>query len=217
MRMTRKVLRLGALAGSKRLTPTLCFATLLFTVSPPAKANSIAVTYSTTTSLAVPPVVVGTTLILQGVGTGSLLSSDLGLNAIWNPYTWEDHGVADLTTGLLSGTFSMVFADGATLQGNLFEDVSALIATNGVGPFTQTLSFTGGTAEFTGATGLFSGSGIGGATSTVSGSGTLNAPAVPEPPSATMLVGALAFLLGTRPRYLPFFVGNRVLTPPSRQ
>jgi hypothetical protein len=42
------------------------------------------------------------------------------------------------------------------LSGNLFENDSAVLATN-TGPFTQTLTFTGETGEFAGATGSVSG------------------------------------------------------------
>ena len=157
----------------------------------PAHANSIAITYSLTGGPIADPVLSGTTLILDGLFTGSVLSSDAGLNTVWNPVTYSDHSAADLTTGLLNGTFNIVFANGDTLFGNVFEDVSAVIAT-GTGPFTQALTFSGGTGEFAGATGSTSGAGLAGGT--VSGSGVLNAPAVPEPASAALLLGGLALL-----------------------
>lgn len=88
----------------------------------------------------------------------------------------------------------MTFANG-TLLGALFEDDSAVLATN-TGPFTQTLTFNGGSGEFANATGTVSGGGLIGTTGFItSGSGTLNAPAIPEPASAALLLGGLAFLI----------------------
>ncbi|MGI8989188.1 MAG: PEP-CTERM sorting domain-containing protein, partial [Bryobacteraceae bacterium] len=95
------------------------------------------------------------------------------------------------------GTVSVTFADGNTLSGKLFEDVSRTAM--GVGPFTQIFTFTGGTGEFAGATGSFSGSTVGTTTGfTTSGSGTINAPAIPEPASAALLLGGLAVILVAR-------------------
>lgn len=170
---------------------------LLCTLGIPAKADSIAITYSLTgmgTVVSSTP----TTLTLVGQFSGSVLSGDPGLNAAWNPVSYSDRSVADLNTGLLNGTFSVVFANGDMLLGNVFENVSAIIASpTGTGPFTQTLTFTAGTGEFADATGSASGDGFVGTTvSTVSGSGSINAPAVPEPASATLLLGGLALLIG---------------------
>lgn len=137
-------------------TISACTLGIACTLAIPAQANSIAITYSFTGASIAPPVLSGTTLILDNFATGSILSGDPALNAIWNPVTFQDHCVVDLTTGLLNGTISFVFADGAILFGNEFEDVSAVLATN-TGPFTQTLTFTGGTGEFAGATGSVSG------------------------------------------------------------
>lgn len=161
----------------------------------PLHANTIAITYNLTGGPTADPVVSGTNLILDGLFTGSILSGEPGLNTAWNPVTYSDHSVVDLTTGLLNGTFNILFANGDTLLGSVFEDVSAVVAT-GTGPFSQALTFTGGTGEFTGATGSASGSGLAGGT--VSGSGVLNAPAVPEPASAVLLFGGLAVLSVSR-------------------
>ena len=163
-----------------------------------ANAATIAITYSFAGNLTGPPVQSGTTLILDALETGSFSSSNPSLNALWNPVTYTDHSIVDLNTGLLNGSFSMKFADGNTLSGKLFEDTSQLDA-NGVGPFTQALTFTGGTGEFAGATGSLSGVGVGAATGfSSSGSGTINAPAIPEPASAALLLGGLGFLLVAR-------------------
>jgi hypothetical protein len=159
-----------------------------------AQAGTIGISYSLTGGPTGPPVVSGTTLILDGLFTGSILSGNPALNAVWNPVTYSDHSVADVTTGLLNGTFSMAFANGEMLSGNVFEEVSALLATGGTGPFTQTFTFTGGTGEFAGATGSASGGGIATSTgTTVSGSGSLTAAGVgaPEPASVALILGGL--------------------------
>ena len=139
-------------AFSITILATLC------ALAVPAHANSIAITYSLTGGPIADPVVSGTTLIIDGLFSGSVLSGDPGLNAKWNPVTYRDHSVVDLTTGILNGSFSFLFANGDTLFGNVVEDVSAVVAT-GTGPFTQTLTFTGGTGEFVGATGSASAQG----------------------------------------------------------
>lgn len=177
-------------------TISACTLGIFCALSTPVKADSIAITYSLTGM----GTVVGstaTTLTLVGQFSGSVLSGNPSLNAAWNPVSYSDQSVADLTTGLLNGTFNMLFANGDTLSGNVFEDVSAIIASpTQTGPFTQTLTFTGGTGEFAGATGSASGSGLVGTTlGTVSGSGTINAPAVPEPAPAALLFAGLALVI----------------------
>jgi hypothetical protein len=160
-----------------------------------AKANTLDITYSFVGAQAGTPVVSGTTVTIDDVGTGSILSGNPSLNAIWNPVTWSDHSTIDLTTGQLNGTVSLKFADGNTLSGNLFEDVSAVLATN-TGPITGILTFTGGTGEFAGATGSVSGAGLIETNGwTISGDGTLNAPAVPEPASGPLLLGGLTIII----------------------
>ncbi len=170
-------------------------------VSVSAQAGTISISYNLSGGPTGPPVVSGTTLLLDGLFTGSVLSGNPALNAAWNPVTYSDHSVADLTTGLLNGTFSITFANGDMLSGKLFEDVSALIATGGIGPFTQTFTFTGGTGEFAGASGSASGGGIGTSTgSMVSGNGTLTAAGVsaPEPASVALILGGLVVIVAKR-------------------
>jgi hypothetical protein len=163
-----------------------------------AQAGTIGISYTLSGGPTGPPVVSGTNLILDGLFTGSVLSGNPTLNAAWNPVTYTDHSVADLTTGLLNGTFTITFANGDALFGNVAENVSALLATGGTGPFTQTFTFTGGTGEFVGAVGSTSGGGIAGDTgSTVSGSGFLTAAGVnsPEPGSLALLVAGLGAIV----------------------
>lgn len=169
---------------------------ILATVCSPAKADSIAITYSLTGT----GTVVGataTTLTLDAQASGSVLSNDPGRNAAWNPVSYSDQSVLDLTTNLLNGNFTLTFADGDTLTGKVFEDQTAAdTSPSQTGPFPQTLTFTGGTGEFAGATGSVSGNGFLGTTDfTVSGNGTVNAPAVPEPASAALFLGGLALLI----------------------
>src|ERR1700722_8952558 len=176
-----------------------CIAAIAFGMGIQAQAGTIAVTYTFDRGPVGPGVPVGTILTADHFATGSVLSGNPSLNAIWNPVTYLSHDVIDLTTGLLNGAFIMTFADGNTLSGNLFVDLSQAFA-NGVGPTPQTFTFTGGTGEFAGATGSFSGSGdLVGNGFTISGSGTINAPAiVPEPASAALLLGGgLALILGS--------------------
>jgi hypothetical protein len=163
-----------------------------------AQAGTISISYNLSGGPTGPPVVSGTTLILDGLFTGSVLSGNPVLNAAWNPVTYSDHSVADLTTGLLNGTFSITFANGDALFGNVFEDVSALVASGGTGPFSQTFTFSGGTGEFVGASGSTSGGGIATSTgSTVSGSGILTAAGVnaPEPGSVALFLGGLVAIV----------------------
>jgi hypothetical protein len=169
-----------------------CIAAISCSVGVQAKAGIIAVTYSFDGGPVGPEVPIGTTLTVDHFSTGSVLSGNPSLNAIWNPVTYLSHDVIDLTTGLLNGAFTMTFADGDTLSGKLFVDLSQAFA-NGTGPTPQTFTFTGGTGEFAGATGSFSGTGgLVGNGFTISGSGIINAPAIPEPASIALVLGGLA-------------------------
>jgi hypothetical protein len=176
-------------------TASMCVVAIACSMGIRADANVIPITYSFTGGPTAPPVMMGSTLIIDGFQAGSILSANPGLNAIWNPVTYTDHSVVDLTTGLLNGTVIMTFADGNMLFGNLFEDVTQVVAMGGTGPFTQILTFTGGTGEFAGATGSVSGAGVAGNPGTSSGSGTLNAPAIPEPASAALFLGGMTVML----------------------
>ena len=158
-----------------------------------ANAATIAVTYSFAGEPVGPEVMSGTTLTVDHLSTGSVLSSSPTLNAIWNPFTLISHDVVDYGALTLNGASTITFADGSTLFGHQFVDFSDPL-------LPETLTFTGGTGEFVGATGSFSGESVllasGGFT--VAGSGTINAPAVPEPASAALLLlGGLGVILGS--------------------
>ena len=160
-----------------------------------ARGATIPVTYNFVGGPTAPPVMVGTTLIIDGLFTGSVLSGNPSLNAVWNPVSYSDHSVIDLTTGLLNGTFIMTFANGNMLLGNLFEDVSEVVAIGAGGAFTQIFTFTGGTGDFAGATGSLSGAGVAGPGGSASGSGTINTSAIPEPESAALFLSGMAVIL----------------------
>ena len=162
----------------------------------PLQAGSIPVTYAFGGTATVAGST-NTTLTLEADAVGSFLSGSPALNASWNPITYSDLSVLDLNTGLLNGAFTFVFEDGDTLVGKVSENDSAVDASpSQTGPFSQTLTFTGGTGEFTGATGSVSGEGFVGTTDfSVSGSGFVNVVATPEPESGTLLLGGLALLI----------------------
>lgn len=158
-----------------------------------ARANTIAITYS----LSGTGTVVGstaTTLTLDTVAAGSILSSSSALNTAWNPVSFSELCTLDFTTNLLQGNFTITLQDGDTLLGTDLEDQSAVDASpDGTGPYTQVLTFTGGTGKFAGVTGSASGDGFVGTSSfTESGSGTLNT--APEPGPAVLLLTGLAGL-----------------------
>jgi hypothetical protein len=174
--------------------PAALLAAVIFAY--PARSATIAINYSFSGTAEV----VGatdTTLTLDALANGSITSGNPALNALWNPVAYSDESILDLDTGLLGGGFTITFADGAQLFGNLSEDDTAILQSpSQTGPFTQSLTFTGGTAEFAGATGLASGLGLVGTDDfSVSGSGTLNAPAIPEPASAALLFGGLIMVV----------------------
>lgn len=161
----------------------------------PAQANPIAIAYSLTGTGTVQGAT-DTTLTLAASANGSILSGNSGVDAAWNPVSYSDLSVLDLTTNLLNGSFTFTLADGDTLTGNVFEDQTAPdTSPTQTGPFSQTLTFTGGTGAFAGASGSVSGEGFLGTTLfTVSGSGAIDAPAVPEPATESLLVCGLVLI-----------------------
>ncbi len=178
-------------------TPCLAATALaaLAALAIPAHAESIAITYSLTGTGTVESAT-DTTLTLAASANGSVVPGDSGLNAAWNPVSYSDLSVLDLTTNLLNGNFTMTLADGDTLTGKVFEDQTAPdTSPTQTGPFSQTLTFTGGTGAFAQASGFVSGEGfLGPATFTVSGRGTLDTQAVPEPATETLFVCGLALI-----------------------
>jgi hypothetical protein len=131
------------------------------------------------------------TLTVEHLLSGSILSGNPGLDAALNPVTGQDHDVIDLTTGILDGSVSFLFANGESLFGT--QHVVGVDASSQM----QVLTFSRGTGEFAGATG--SGLGTGSLTSTgymVFGSGVINTvSAVPEPASATLFLASCFALL----------------------
>jgi len=138
---------------------TASIAILASIASIPSQATTISITYTNTGNLTTAPVLNGTLLTLDALATGSVLSSSSSVNAIGNPVSFHTHDFLDITTGQDSGTFSITFANGEILSGNVFETDSLALLTTNLGPFTQTLIFTGGTGEFAGATGSTFGGG----------------------------------------------------------
>jgi hypothetical protein len=162
--------------------------------SVPARAGTINIT-NNLSGMGTVTGATSTTLDLTGAFTGTVDQANPAKNAVLNPVTYNDVSQANLLTGLLTGTFSIAFANGEMLSGVVDEDVSALVSSpDGTGPFTQTLTFTAGTGEFAGVSGSASGTGfVGAVTGTVSGSGTLTAPGLitPEPGSIALMLGGL--------------------------
>jgi hypothetical protein len=169
----------------------------------PALAANIPITYSLTGT---GTVVDGTdtTLTLSTTASGSILSTNPALNASWNPVSYSELCILDLNTNLLAGPFTLVFADGATLTGNDLEDDTVIDnSPTQTGPFSQTLTFTGGTQEFAGASGSVTGMGFLGAVDfTITGSGVLitAASSTPEPSSGPLLLAAGILLLASKLR-----------------
>ena len=167
----------------------------------PAAADTITVSYSFAGATTGAPVIAGTTLTVDGLATGSVTQWSPAVNTLWNPATFHTHNVVDLTNGLDNGSFSIAFANGDVLSGDLFENDSAVNPATGAGPFTQTLTFTAGTGQFLGATGSVSGGGLITSTGfTTSGTGSLTAAGVaaPEPASIALLFGGLALIAARR-------------------
>jgi hypothetical protein len=195
----RKIILPGENMKTILIAGVSLFITSIASIS--AQAGTIGITYNFAGAAVAPPVLSGTTLIIDNSATGSILSGNPSLDAVFNPVTFLNHCLIDVTTGILNGTITFAFADGATLFGTEVEDVSALVASGGTGPFTETYTFTGGTGRFSGASGSVSGAGVGVATGfTESGSGTLTAAGVssPEPASVFLIIGGLLVMAASR-------------------
>ena len=176
-----------------RAAAIICLGSIAFSAS--SLAATIGITYSNVGALTTDPVFDGTFLTLDALANGSFFSGDPHFDATWNPASFHTHDMLDVTTGLDTGVFTITFATGDTLFGNLFEvDSQELLETN-LGSFTQTLVFTGGTGTLAGASGSTMGGGIvGPETFTASGTGTLTAAGitpVPEPASIQLIAEGL--------------------------
>ena len=166
----------------------------VFLAGGPALAGTVSITYSFTGGLTAPPDLQADGLHLQASATGTVDEFNPVVNAAWNPVTFDTTDVLDLSTGLDNGTFTWSFANGDKLFGTMFEDDTMVNPMTNIGPYLQTLTFTGGTGEFLGAMGSSSGNGfLSAPTFTISGSGSLTAPgleSVPEPGSLSLMLGA---------------------------
>jgi hypothetical protein len=106
-----------------------------------------------------------------------------------------DMGFPNLATGVLTGTFTMTFANG-TLFGNLLEQLNFAAPLNAI-PVTQIIDVTEGTGAFLWYNGRLTGTGILNMVTpgpfSPSGSGTLNT--TPEPDSVALLaIGSLCLI-----------------------
>ena len=174
-------------------------------LSSPAQAATIDIDYSFSGGLTAAPVFIGGLLYLNASATGNVVQSDPLVNAAWNPVTFVTADALDLSTGLDHGTFTWTFANGDTLFGMMFEDDTTVDFSTNTGPFTQTLTFTGGTGGLAGITGITSGEGSLAPTGfTISGGGTLQQAAVPEPATWAMILmgfGGVGALLRNQRRW----------------
>jgi hypothetical protein len=161
-----------------------------------AQAASIPITVNlnTVTTSLIPS---ATTLAITNIGSGTITTNDSSLNAAWNPVSFYDRCMVDLSTGQLTGTAYLVIARGDTLIATETEDVSAVITSpTQTGPYTGSLVFIGGTGIFGGASGSVSGGGLVTDTGGTSlQSGTLVTAPVPEPAPAALIL--CSFLLCT--------------------
>ena len=120
--------------GAKAGVTTACLLLIASIASISARADTIGITYSNAGALTAPPVLNGTILTLDALANGSIISGNPALNAIWNPVTFHMHDFLDITTGLDNGIFSITFANGDILSGDLFEVASAALLATNMGP-----------------------------------------------------------------------------------
>lgn len=158
-----------------------------------ANATTIAVTYNFAGDAVGTPVISGSIETVDHLSSGFIFSGNPNLNAISGAFTLLSHDVVDFAGLTLNGASTITFVDGSMLFGHQFVDFSKP-------NIPETLTFTGGTGKFDGATGSFSGDSVVFAAGNfaVSGSGTINAPAIPEPASAALFMGGMAVVLMAR-------------------
>lgn len=162
-------------------------------MSVPVKADTIGITYSAAgLAPANTPVVTATTFSFDSTATGTLTQWNPAVNALWNPVSFAGQDAVDLTSGIDNATFTLTFADGDTLTGNLVGNVSAILSSpTGAGTATEVWTFTGGTGQFAGASGGLDVTAVAypnSAIFTASGSGTLTAAGVVTPEPASLLL-----------------------------
>lgn len=159
----------------------------ILSASVPALGDTISASYSFTGS-AQNELAANGFLTADGVASGSVD----GLSVV----AFDTHNNINLATLQNHGTFIMIFPDGDTAFGNLYEDDVNVSLVTSSGPFTQILTLTGGTGQFADISGTLSGGGFIYPTYyTTSGAGTLTAPglsASPEPGSGLLLLAGLA-------------------------
>jgi hypothetical protein len=168
----------------------------ILSLSAPLVGDTISASYSFTGS-AQNEVVANGFLTADGVASGSVDG--------WSLVAFDTQNNINLTTLQNYGTFTMIFPDGDTAFGNLYEDDMNVSLVTFSGPFTQLLTFTGGTGQFANLSGSLNGGGfIYPSYYTTSGAGTLTAPglvATPEPDSGLLLlIGLATATLGVKRR-----------------
>lgn len=160
--------------------------TLTLSAGEPLVGATISATYSLTGS-AQNEIIANGFLTADGVASGSINN----LSGV----VFDTHNDINLATLQNYGTFTVIFPDGDEAFGNLYEDDRNVSLTTFSGPFTQVLTFTGGTGQFSNVLGTLNGGGfISPSYYTSSGTGALTAPglvAIPEPGSELLLLTGL--------------------------
>ncbi len=131
------------------------------------------------------------------VANGFLTADGIASGSVNNlsGVVFDTHNDINLATLQNYGTFTIIFPDGDTAFGNLYEDDMNVSLATFTGPFNQVLTFTGGSGQFANVLGTLNGGGyIYPTYYTTSGIGTLTAPglaAIPEPDSEFLLLTGL--------------------------
>ena len=159
---------------------------LILTASKPLEGDTISATYQFR-GTAQNVVIANGFVTSDGIAFGSV-NDVQGVD-------FDTHNRVNLSNLQNFGTFTMIFPNGDTAYGNLSEDDQVSLVTFS-GPFSQTLTFTGGTGEFENLSGTLMGGGFIYPTYyTTSGAGTLTGPdlvASPEPRAVLLLLVGLS-------------------------